>query len=117
MALARPAHRLLTTLTAWAVAAQFFLAGSGAFGATSFDPHRVLGFVVVVMSIVVLGAAAAARRYVRQSALVVLLVLVQVGLAEGADHSSKWFGAFHGLNALAVMIAVGLLARRAWQER
>ncbi len=51
MAAARVTQRLLASLTSLAIVAQFFLAGAGAFHATSFDPHRTLGWIVVVLGL------------------------------------------------------------------
>jgi hypothetical protein len=37
------------------------------------------------------------------------------GLGVLGSDTQAWFGALHGINALAVMGAAGSLARRAWQ--
>ena len=110
-------QRLLASLTAATVAAQFFLAGAGSFGALTYDPHRALGFALIGLAGVALVVALAVRRYVGNAAILLALLLVQYGLARGAIDQSPWFGAVHGLNALAVMAASGILARRAWEQR
>jgi hypothetical protein len=111
------AQRLLASLTAATVAAQFFLAGAGSFGALTFDSHRALGFALIGLAGVAVAVALAVRRYVVNAAILLVLLLVQYGLARGAIDQSPWFGAVHGLNALAVMAAAGILARRAWEAR
>jgi hypothetical protein len=111
------AQRLLASLTAATVAAQFFLAGAGTFGALTFDPHRRIGFALIGLAAVALVVALAVRRLVLNATVLLVLLLVQWGLARGAIDESAWFGAVHGLNALAVMAAAGILARRAWEGR
>jgi hypothetical protein len=98
------------------IAAQFFLAGAGAFGATSFDAHKTVGSVLVLVALLGLLAAALARRLVGHAALFLAATVLQLGLgAWGADE--PWVGALHGLNALVVMGVGGTLARRAWADR
>jgi GNAT superfamily N-acetyltransferase len=108
-------QRVLASLTSIGVATQFFLAGAGTFGALTFDPHRTLGFVLIGLAAAGLAAALFVRRFMRNTGLLVALLLAQWGLARGAIDSSGWFGALHGLNALAVMAAAGILARRTWE--
>jgi hypothetical protein len=107
------AQRLLASLTALLVVTQFFLAGAGAFGATSFDPHRTVGSVAVLVALLGLGLAGLTRRHVAHSAAVLGLLVVQFVLGSlGGDE--PWIGALHGLNAIAVMGAAGTLAQANW---
>ena len=93
------AQRLVASLTALMVVSQFFLAGAGAFGATSFDAHRTVGSLT--------------RRHRGHSAAVVGLLVLQALLGSlGGDE--PWVGALHGLNAIAVMGAAGTLAQANW---
>ncbi|HEY3920951.1 MAG TPA: DUF6220 domain-containing protein [Gaiellaceae bacterium] len=101
-------------MIAAAVAVQFFLAGAGAFGATSFAPHRTLGWAILFAAAVELLVAFAAVRFVRRSAILFLLVALQAALGVLGADTQAWFGALHGLNALGVMAAAGILARAAW---
>ena len=114
MAWARTTQRVLAALIAVGVAAQFFLAGAGAFGATSFAAHRALGWVLLLLAGVAFLIALAALKLVRHSAALLLVVVVQVILGVLGTGTQPWFGALHSLNALAVMAAAGTLARRAW---
>jgi hypothetical protein len=107
------AHRWLTVLVVAVVAAQFLLAGAGAFSAISYKPHTALGWTIVVLSLAVLLLALTRRIELRASALLFAAVVVQVALGVLGAESSAWFGALHGLNALAVMGTAGNLARRA----
>lgn len=108
------AHRGLQSLAMALVAAQFFLAGAGAFGATSFEAHKAVGSVLVLVALVGLLAAGLARRLVGHAALFLAVTVLQLVLGTvGADE--PWVGAFHGLNALVVMGVGGTLARRAWE--
>jgi hypothetical protein len=97
------------------IGAQFFLAGAGAFGATSFDAHKTVGSVLVLVALLGLLAAAVAHRFVGHAAIFLGVTVLQLVLGTlGAD--TPWIGAFHGLNALAVLGVGGTLARRAWTD-
>jgi hypothetical protein len=108
------AQRLVASLTALLVVSQFFLAGAGAFGATSFDAHRTVGSVAALAGLLGLLLAALNRRHVRHSAAVAGLLILQSILGTlGGDE--PWVGALHGLNAIAVMGAAGSLAQANWE--
>ena len=107
------AQRGVATLTVALVATQFFLAGAGAFGATSFDAHRTVGFVLVLGALLGLLVAALARRHVAHAAVLVGVLVLQAVLGRlGGDE--PWVGALHGINALAAMGTAGTLARATW---
>jgi hypothetical protein len=107
-ALALP-QRVVAALTALLVVAQFFLAGAGAFGATSFDAHRTVGSLAVLVALAGLVIALLTRRLLAHTAAVFGLLVLQAVLGTlGSDE--PWIGAFHGLNAVAVMGAAGSLA-------
>jgi hypothetical protein len=107
------AQRGLATLAMALIATQFFLAGAGAFGATSFDAHKTVGSLLVVVVLLGLLVAAPARRHLRHAALFLGVTVLQLVLGTlGSDE--PWVGAFHGLNALVVMGVGGTLARKAW---
>jgi hypothetical protein len=107
--------RGLQSLAMAMIAAQFFLAGAGAFGATSFEAHKAVGSILVLVALLVLLAAALARRFVGHAALFLGATVLQLVLGTlGAD--TPWIGAFHGLNAIVVMGVGGTLARRAFAD-
>jgi hypothetical protein len=107
------AQRGIATLTMALIATQFFLAGAGAFGATSFDAHRSVGDVLVLVVLLGLLVAALVRRHAVHALALVGVTLLQLVLGTvGSDE--PWVGAFHGLNALAVIGVGGTLARRTW---
>jgi hypothetical protein len=107
------AQRALAALTMALIATQFFLAGAGAFGATSFDAHKAVGSALVLVVLVALGVAALARRHVAHAAILVGVSALQLVLgAVGED--TPWIGAFHGLNAVVVMAVAGTFARTAF---
>lgn len=110
-------QRWLAALLVAAVAAQFLLAGAGAFGASSFKPHTGLGWAIAVVSVILLLVALAGRRHIRASAILFAIVVVQVVLGVLGENASAWFGAVHGLNALLVMGAAVNLARRTVSAR
>ena len=105
------AQRLLASLTALLVAVQFFLAGAGAFGATSFDAHKTVGSALVLVVLLALVVAALARRHTVHAAILVGVTVLQLVLGSlGTD--TPWIGAFHGLNALVVLAVAGTLTRK-----
>jgi hypothetical protein len=107
------AQRGLASLAMALVVTQFFLAGAGAFGATSFDAHKTVGSVLVVVVLVGLLVAALARRHVAHAAIFLGVTVLQLVLGTvGADE--PWVGAIHGLNAIAVMGAGGTYAQKVW---
>jgi Family of unknown function (DUF6220) len=109
------AQRGIAVLTMALVATQFFLAGAGAFGATSFGAHETVGSILVLVVLVGLVVAALARRFVVHAAILAGVTILQLLLGMwGSDE--PWVGAFHGLNALAVMAAGGTLARRTFER-
>jgi hypothetical protein len=109
----RPLQRLLALLIVAAVAAQFFLAAAGAFGAISYSAHETVGYTLAAAALVAVLVALVGRRQRLASLLLVVALAVQVALGSLGTSSSSWFGAFHGLNALLVMATAGNLARRA----
>jgi hypothetical protein len=107
------AQRLVASLTALMVVSQFFLAGAGAFGATSFDAHRTIGSLVVIVALLGLILAAPTGRHRGHTAALFGLLALQAALGTlGGDE--PWVGALHGLNAIAVMGAAGSLAQANW---
>jgi hypothetical protein len=110
------AQRGLAVLTMALIATQFFLAGAGAFGATSFDAHKTVGSVLVIVVLLAVLVAALARRFVVHALVLLGVTVLQLFLGSvGTDE--PWVGAFHGLNALAVMGVGGTLAGKAFAGR
>ena len=125
----RSAFRIVATLTSLAVIVQVGFAGYGAFNAVDkaddagsvtkdslengFDPHGVLGTVVLVLMLLLLVIALVARYRVRIAGLLLALGIVQMLLAWGAD-GAAWVGFFHGVNALAIAGIAGSLAGSEW---
>jgi len=105
------AQRAVAIVTIALIATQFFLAGAGAFGATSYDAHKTVGSILVLVILVGLAVAVVARRHAAHAAVVLGVAVLQVVLgAIGED--TPWIGALHGLNAIAVMAAAGTLLRK-----
>lgn len=113
------ALRSIWTVLIWLfllmVAAEFYLAGHGAFefhnaSAAARDDawaaHAALGSlmgVVVILSLVVAGLGRLPRRLLILNAALFGFMLVQVNLpAYGDAASTRWIAAFHALNALIV---------------
>ena len=80
------AQRAVAIVTMALIATQFFLAGAGAFGATSFDAHKTVGSILVLVVLVGLVVAALARRHAVHAAIVLGVAVLQVVLgAIGED--------------------------------
>jgi hypothetical protein len=109
-------HRLLSVLLLLGIGLEFFLAGAGAFGATSFHSHRVVGVLLLAGAVIVLVVAAASRRNTRIALGLAVLVGAQVLLGHlGQTH--PWIGAVHGLTAGAVAAVASVNVRMAMADR
>jgi hypothetical protein len=114
MELSRKVLRIWLSVVMVAIAAQFFFAAAGAFGAMSYDTHKTLGSLIVVAGLIALLLAFAARFAIVPIAIAFVLLVVQLVLGrQGLDH--PWLGALHGLNALAIAAVLGTTTGRAWQ--
>lgn len=126
----RSAFRLTASLTALAVVIQVGLAGYGAFDAIDkagtgsitkktieggFDPHGVVGTIVLVLMLALLILALAGRTNVRVVALLFVLGLLQM-LFGYLGTKAAWVGFVHGVNALAIAGIAGALAGRVSRE-
>lgn len=127
----RAAFRIVATLTSLAVIVQVGLAGYGSFNAVDkaddagsitnksvengFDPHGVVGTVVLALMLVLLIVALVARYHAKAAGLLFGLGVVQMLLAWGASGAS-WVGFFHGINALAIAGVAGSLAGNEWRS-
>jgi hypothetical protein len=109
-------YRFLSVVLAAAVAVQFFLAGAGAFGATSYHAHRQLGTALVAVGALALLAAIFSRRDVRLAAALEGMLVLQFVLGRLGEHH-PWIGALHGVAAIAVAGLVGVNARRVLASR
>jgi hypothetical protein len=106
------AHRYIVRLIALGVVVQFFLAGAGAFGATTYSPHQTLGVILIALSALALILAALGRSFIRHTSVLLGVLVLQAVLGTLGADTQAWFGALHAVNALAVMAAAGTLARR-----
>jgi hypothetical protein len=89
---------------------QLYLAGAPMFGATSFEPHRMLGSALTILAIlfpVLALVGRLGRQRIGLSMLLVFLIIVQVMLPS-LRGSASWIAALHSVNALALM---GISAR------
>ena len=125
----RAAFRIVASLTSLAVIVQVGFAGYGAFNAidkadkdsvtkktieNGFDPHGILGTIVLVLMLILLILALVARYKIRIAAVLFGLGIVQLLLAAGGT-SAAWVGFFHGVNALAIAGIAGSLAGNEWR--
>jgi hypothetical protein len=126
----RTAFRIVASLASLSVIVQVGMAGYGAFNAVDkaddngsvskhavengFDPHGLVGTIVLVLLLILLIVALVARYKIRIAAIVFGLGIVQLLLAWGASNAA-WVGFFHGVNALAIAGVAGSLAGNEWQ--
>jgi hypothetical protein len=121
----------LTAFFVLGVLAQVFLAGVGIFGinalkvgnATSLNPHRSWGTVLMVISLIMLIMAlvawASRGTVIGTFALALLVIVAQSGLAS-AGESNKWFGGLHALDGMVILLLsiwLAIAARRRCQAR
>ncbi|MGH3647647.1 MAG: DUF6220 domain-containing protein [Micromonosporaceae bacterium] len=111
------------------VAAEFFLAASGAFNTApkeeSFQAHRALGYLILLFAVLMTLVAALARapgRLIGMAALVAGLVVVQSvirGIASAVGDTAATAGqlifGLHAVNGLVIMAVVGMIVRQARQ--
>jgi hypothetical protein len=117
------AYRWLTALFAADVALQLMLAAYGVFHAhageaardqSSFDAHRLNGYLAILILLLLLVAALAAKNGRWRIALpVFVLAVVQSVLA----HAGTIGGVLHGLVAFLLVGAALELARGAWARQ
>jgi hypothetical protein len=94
------------------VVVQFFLAGLGTFGATSFDAHRGLGLVLALVTLILLVLAVVGKvpRILIALAIVLLgLSILQMFLAQV---DVEEVAALHVVNALAIVFVAYEIAQR-----
>lgn len=105
------AHRALALVFLAGAVVQFFLAGLGVFGSTSYDVHRGWGDALLVISLVLLIMAFTSRRdAVQPSAVLFGLMIVQLLLGGVAGFDVPVLAAFHPVVGLAVLGAAGATA-------
>jgi hypothetical protein len=94
-----------------AVVAQFFFAGLGIFGASSFAAHQLTGVLIVGAALVLLLLALAGRMGAMRIGLaagLLVLTVVQPLLV----HGPSLLAALHPVNALAILFITLALARQ-----
>jgi hypothetical protein len=131
----RQAFKILTSLLFLAVVVQVGFAGYGAFNAidkadhgktvtkktieNGFDPHGVVGTIVLVLMLLLVLSAALGRLgplYAKWTTGLVVLGVLQVLFAYLGTKSAP-LGFLHGIDALAIYALAALLAHRAWTEQ
>ncbi|HEY5351677.1 MAG TPA: DUF6220 domain-containing protein [Streptosporangiaceae bacterium] len=121
------AYRYLIAFFVLGVLVQVYLAGVGVFGinarkvakASSFDPHRAWGSVLMIVSIILLILALAAWKSVRAvlaTFLLALLVVVAQTVLAAAGDSNKWVGGAHALDGMVILLLSLGLAVAAWRR-
>ena len=122
------AYGYLAAFFVFGVLFQVYLAGVGVFGinarkvanASSLDPHRAWGSVLMLLAIILLILALAAWQSVAvvlsTLLLAVLVTVAQIGLAAAGD-SNKWLGGAHALDGMIILLLSLWLAIAARRRR
>jgi hypothetical protein len=132
----RQAFKFMTSLLFLAIVVQVGFAGYGVFHAldkadkdgsvtkktieNGFDPHGIVGTLIVAVMLLLLISAAAGRvgsRYVKWAAGLLVLGILQLLFAYLGTKSAPIGGFLHGINALAIYAGAAMLAHRAWTQR
>jgi len=131
MSALRTIYRYWVLLMAVAVVVQIGFAGVGAFGAldkategrsvdedaflASFDPHAILGSLIVLGGLLLfLLSFSAGRRRVFQSLGVFVLIFAQMILGWSGSAVPWVLGLLHPINALIILGLLGSMAAREW---
>ena len=97
------AHRVLALLFLAGAVIQFFLAGLGVFGETSYDAHQVWGGVLTVIALVVLILAFVGRREAVQASVVLFVLMIVQNILGGVGFDAPILGALHPVVGLIVL--------------
>jgi hypothetical protein len=99
-------HRYIARVLLCGIAVQFFLAGLGVFGITSFLPHIIFGTLVVVASFalpIIAWRGHLPKATQRRSWLLAGLMILQGGLID-AGRVIPIISAFHPVNAMIIAL-------------
>ena len=99
-------HRYVARVLMAGIAVQFFLAGLGVFGITSFLPHIIFGTLVVVASFalpIIAWRGHLPKATQRRSWLLAGLMILQGGLID-AGRVIPIISAFHPVNAMIIAL-------------
>jgi hypothetical protein len=122
------AYGYLAAFFVLGVLVQVYLAGIGIFGinsakvanATSLNPHRAWGTVLMVLSLILLILALiawASRATVIWTFVLALLVIVAQTALAAAGENSKWIGGLHALDGMVILLLSLWLAITARRRR
>ena len=108
-------HQGLVLIFSVGLLVQIYLAGAPMFGVTTFQPHRMLGTVLVVLAILIPVLALLGRlerQTIGLSLLLAVLAIVQ-GVLPALRVAVPWLAALHSINALALIgISIRIGRRR-----
>jgi len=121
------AQRILAYTVLTGALVQFFLAGLAVFRAkphdsdkffqsSTFDLHRAVGYALILAAFALLVLAIVNRQQFRLAALLFVLMLLQVGLAE-LGHKLAAVGALHPVNGVLIIVVAHFLTRAGRRSR
>ena len=96
-------HRVLALLFLAGGVLQFFLAGLGAFGASSFDTHAAVGTLLTIVALVVLILAAVGRREALQASAVLFALMIVQNILGAAGDDVGVLGGLHPVTGLLIL--------------
>jgi hypothetical protein len=94
------------------VVVQFFLAGLGTFGATSFDAHQAFGLVLALLTLILLVLAVVGKVPRLLIGLAVILLGLNVLQMFLAQVDVEEIAALHVVNALAIVFVAHEIMQR-----
>jgi Family of unknown function (DUF6220) len=94
------------------VVVQFFLAGLGTFGATSFDAHQAFGLVLALLTLILLVLAVVGKVPRLLIGLAVILLGLNILQMFLAQVDVEEVAALHVVNALAIVFVAYEIAQR-----
>jgi hypothetical protein len=112
----------VSSVLAWIILAalllQFYFAGLGIFGATTFELHRVFGYAMSLPVVVLLVLVAIARLSWRLTGVAATLVILSFaqGVLPPLREDLPWIAALHPVNALILMALTSYIARQSWES-
>ena len=116
MAWARTAYCGVSWLIVGGLVLQFFFAGLALFADASIDGHAAFGYFLGIASIGLLALAHYGSWLMRETAILVGLVVLQAALV-WFDALAPWLAALHPVNALVVVWWTYTLALRSREIR
>ena len=104
-------HRNLAFVFLAIAVAQFFLAGLGAFGASSYEAHQGVGSLLSLVALVLLVLAAVGRREALPASIALFVLMILQTVLGIAGEDVGVLGGLHPVNGLLILFVAHQAAR------